>query len=98
MAEWTKAPENSFPLSIKVPVESHKREATPAAAETNRIEHTPICGQEDQSTLATNLSYKSCPRKDFCRKPRGHIPGLSSKSFRKGVAPASPSVQIAQDI
>ena len=34
-----------------------------------------------KATLAANLSYKCCLRKDFCQKPYAPIPVLSSISF-----------------
>lgn len=43
IVEWNKALEKSFPLFIKMPVESSKREVNSAIPETNIIEYFLIC-------------------------------------------------------
>lgn len=74
MVEWIKGLENSFPLFIKIPVEASKREANSELPKQMELSAFLFVMSRIEATLAANLSYKYCLRKDFCQQPYGPHP------------------------
>lgn len=73
--------ESSFPLFIKIPVEASKREANSELPKQMELSTFLFVMSRIEATLAANLSYKYCLRKDFCQQSYGPTPILSSISF-----------------
>lgn len=78
--QWT--PENSFPIFIKIPIESSKRKKSPQQLPKQMELRTflfVIYGIE--AILAANLTDKYCLKKEFCQNPYGPNLIISKTGF-----------------